>query len=258
MKPTHKLIMLAAAVLLAAAPAPVREYQILVGQAVDGLPGVTIKTLSQPLALPSFGLLFHAKLAGTGVDSTNSEALMLHFAGFTQAILRSGTVVNGVHVKSLGDPTLSLGGSNQILVQARMVRESGIDATNDQWVLTVPFPSGTPSVVAQTGQIYPNSGGRAIVKFLWMHPSSSAIYFGVMLDTTPTTGKVMGIINPSTGTVAIQGGPVTVSGVTETIKTIAKPFQKGLAVNSASFFDSDGVTVLLKTVEGHTLINQYP
>lgn len=230
-----------------------------VGTPVDNIPGATVATLFPGDLSPDGMFYTRAKLKG--VPATQDECI-LSWDGFTAtAMVREGDLMDGVPIKSFSDPLvrsdITVDPFVHIAFSAKLLQNgTSVTAANDdvngEWVsangLFVRLREGDTNLLP----------GHTLVAMNWLHRTHYAgSYYGVQLKVDGLTTRKAAIWNANTGLVAYVGGPVEVNGVTETIKTIGSPLQAALIAGQTRIGNDYGVSVLIKTVQGHTLIKQF-
>lgn len=230
-----------------------------VGTPVDNIPGATVSVLYPGDLSPDGTFYTRAKLKG--VPAILDECILAWDGTTATALVREGDLMDGEPIKSFSDPLvrsdITVDPFIHIAFSAKLLQNgTSVTAANDdvngEWVsangLFVLLREGDTNLLP----------GHTLVKMNWLHRTRYAgSYAGIQLKADGTTTMKNAIWNGNTGMVAYVGGPVEVNGVTETIKTIGAPIQAPPVAIQTRIGNDYGISVLVKTVEGHTLIKQF-
>ena len=244
----------AAAMSLFAAHASAAD--LTVGTPIDNIPGATISVLYPGDLSPDGTFFTRVKL--TGVPSTQNEAIIRWDGTTANAYVIKGDLMGGLPIKSFGDPYVRFNPSEDGFIHIRFtakLQQDGISTTaaNDdvfgEWVSA----NGLFLRLREGDVAIP---GYTVANFDWYHLAGSDT-LGIQMLQVGTTTKKVGIWNFDSGVFAYVGGPVDVNGVTKTIKSIVKPAALAPMTYQTRMGNRQTLSVLIKTVEGDTLIKQF-
>jgi hypothetical protein len=166
--------------------------------------------------------------------------------------------MGGEPIKSFGDPYVRFNPSEDGFIHIRFAAKllqngATVTAANDdvfgEWVQA----NGLFLRLREGTEVIP---GFTVANFDWYHLGGQGDILGVRLLQTGTTTKKAAIWTNG-GLLAYVGGPVDVNGVTQTVKTIARPTALAPMTYQTRMGHRSAFSVLIRTLEGSTLIKQY-
>jgi hypothetical protein len=230
------------------------------GQEVINVPGAIVSAINSPAMASDGSIYWRGKIKGTNVTALTDTCLLGWNGSVATVVVREGDDMGGNELSVIGDPIIK----GQRLYFSGKIRMGGsVTNTNDEILGTALTTGGGATQLAREGVPATGVEGFAFQKFLWMHPTSSGLFFGAqVVNISDPTQKKMGVWYslPFNSPMFIQavGNSVVVNGTSKVIKSITKPAAGAPANVETRVGNENAITLVIKTVDGTTLLKTFP
>jgi hypothetical protein len=255
-------------VLVSITPEVTNPGELNAGDPVSNVSGATVSSF-KPASIASNGLLFlRSEIKGADITSANAACLLSWDPNFSIAktVLRAGDSIFGLPIRTFGDPVAS---GNNLIFKASLAVAGEVTRNHNDVIASIGQFGDTASLIGllREGDDALIPGGLHFKKFTWFHglqssaiSNTSGVFIGVLLANASGATKGHGCWYSdgfSVTPIVYSGGPVTIDGVTKTVKSVSKPTVSAPAQAEGRVGNPKTISLLIKTVDGVTAIKTF-